>query len=243
MRSLAGSHADSHRSELQYPLTGHFPSLAMQTLPPPLCPNKEEFGVCVGRQTFTHRKLLPVENEGEMWGFNAARAGKPGIFFPQQGHAWGGGSVRPWVLGRGKTLAVIPPLAESRLASGGSPLVSRREGKCESGDLRSQIKGDVGVILKFFYTHTQECASSSSSGIVSKSGSFVVDCTYSLTNYYYQITQILPFEPQKKQRKTKSNFSCGRQTKLERDQRALQSCSFPSPRKVSEVTVSPKLAS
>lgn len=155
----------------------------------------------------------------------------------------GGGSVRPWVLGRGKTLAVIPPLAESRLASGGSPLVSRREGKCESGDLRSQIKGDVGVILKFFYTHTQECASSSSSGIVSKSGSFVVDCTYSLTNYYYQITQILPFEPQKKQRKTKSNFSCGRQTKLERDQRALQSCSFPSPRKVSEVTVSPKLAS
>lgn len=131
------------------PLTGHFPSIAMQTLPPPLCPNKEEFGVCVGRQTFTHRKLLPVENEGEMWWFNAARSGKQGIFFPRQGRAFAGG-VRPWVLGRGKTLAVIPPPAESRLAPGGSPPVCRREGKSKSGDLRSQIKGDVGVILNFF---------------------------------------------------------------------------------------------
>lgn len=115
---------------------------------PPLCPNKEEFGVCVGRRTFTHRKLSPVENEGEMWWFNVARAGKWGVFLSAARPSAGGGCAHGcWGGGKpgGDSWDQEPGLARGRAL-----LVSRRGGECKSGDLRSQIKGDVGVIRNFF---------------------------------------------------------------------------------------------
>lgn len=80
-----------------------------------------------------------------------------GIFLPQQGQAFaggggGGGAHGCW--GGGKPLAGILPPAEWSLASGGCTPVSRREGKSKSGELRSQIKGDVGSYFEFFFTRT-----------------------------------------------------------------------------------------
>lgn len=119
--------------------------------PPPLCPNKEEFGVCVGRQTFTHRKLSPVENAGEMWWFNAGGSGKRGGFSRRSKAKRLRGGGRPWVLGREKTPGRDSSPRQNGAWHREAPLPSAGE-KVKANQVNSapELKAMLGVILNFF---------------------------------------------------------------------------------------------
>lgn len=146
----------SRCNKLRYLLSGHFPSIAMQILPPPLpplCPNKEEFGVCVGRQTFTHRKLSPVENEGEMWWFNAGGSGKRGDFLAAARPSVCGGRGGGAPMGAGERenpwQGFFPRQngawhREAALPSAGEKV------KANQVNSAPKLKAMLGVILNFF---------------------------------------------------------------------------------------------